>query len=73
MLTRAWKRWLAIATVIGNVQMAILLSMVYWTIVALTAIPMRFLSDPLTLRRPKQGWIKIEPVTDVLDSMKKQG
>lgn len=73
MLTKAWKRWLAIATFIGNIQMAILLSLIYWTMVAATAIPMRFLSDPLTLRRHNQGWVKIEPVADVLDSMKKQG
>ena len=65
--------WIKFATVLGNIQMVILLSLIYWTMVAVTSIPMRIFSDPLALRRSKQGWVKREAVANTLDSMTKQG
>ena len=74
-LGRVWRRWIKVTTIIGNIQMTILLTLVYWTIVTLTAIPFRFLADPLSLRRSSRncGWRKREPIADMRKSMRKQG
>lgn len=72
-LGKIWRGWIRFATVLGNVQMVLLLSLVYWTIVAVTAIPMRLLSDPLALRRSNRGWVKRQPNAATLESMKRQG
>ncbi len=52
MLKRMWRGWLRLVEVLGTVQMVILLSIVYWTLLAVTALPHRLLADPLSLRRP---------------------
>ena len=46
---RAWARWLRFAEIVGTVQMVIILTLVYWTVVAATAIPCKILADPLGL------------------------
>ncbi len=72
-LGRLWGRWIKIATFIGNIQMAVLLSVIYFTMVAVTAIPMRILSDPLALRRSGQGWTKRDQSLGSVEEMRKQG
>ena len=70
---RIWNRWLKIAEAIGTVQMVIILTLVYWTMITVMAIPFRFLSDPLILKRssgPK--WIQRTEPSDVLENMRKQ-
>jgi Ni/Fe-hydrogenase subunit HybB-like protein len=74
MFRRAWRRWIKITTFIGTVQMIIFLSIMYWTMVPLIAIPLKILSDPLGRRRSTGGaWIKRLPINEVLESMKEQG
>ncbi len=70
----AWRCWRNFAVILGNVQMIILLSLVYWTFLVFLAIPFRFLSDPLALRNADRvRWVPRHPVSDVLDSMRRQG
>jgi len=74
MLARAWRRWIKITTFLGTVQMVVLLSVVYWTMVPLIAIPLKFFSDPLGRRRSTGGvWIKRQPLSQILETMKEQG
>lgn len=73
-LAAGWRRWLAIATVIGNFQMIVLLSLFYWTIVFLTSIPLKLFSNPLGLRRRSSSpWIDRPPVRPTPESMRRQG
>ena len=70
---RLWNGWLRIAEKIGTVQMVIVLTLIYWTMITIMAIPFRFLSDPLALKkasRPK--WIPRTQPDDVLASMRRQ-
>ena len=73
-LGRAWKRWMRIAEVIGNFQMIVLLTVLYWTVVLLIAVPFKLFSDPLGLRGfGRAHWTTREPISDVLESMRRQG
>lgn len=73
-LGKVWQRWLKIAAVIGNVQMIILLSVVYWTLVALVALPLKLAADPLGLRNSNRyGWFRRHPTGDPFGSMRQQG
>ena len=73
-LARAWRLWIKFAEVLGNVQMIILLSVIYWTFVAVIAITFKLLSDPLALRRSSgPRWVTRRSPADFLESMRKQG
>lgn len=73
-LSKAWRRWLKVAEIVGNIQMIILLSLIYWTLLLPLAVPFRLFADPLVLRDPRRArWITRHQVTDILQSMKKQG
>jgi hypothetical protein len=73
-LRQVWRRWLRFAEVVGTVQMVVILSIVYFTMLALVAIPFRLLSDPLSLRAKKAShWIKRPAATDYAKTMKDQG
>ena len=70
---RLWNRWLKIAEMIGTVQMAIILTLLYWTMITIMAIPFRFLSDPLGLKRSSRpGWKQRTHTGDVLENMRRQ-
>ena len=73
-LSRVWKRWVRMAEFIGNVQMVVILTLIYWTMLAVVAIPLKFFDDPLTVRKPDRiKWVQREAPESVLDSMRKQG
>lgn len=73
-LGRAWRRWLKFAELLGNIQMIVLLSLVYWIMLTLVAVPFRLLSDPLALRHPgRSRWVLRAPISHVLESMRRQG
>ena len=74
MLGRVWRRWIKVAEIIGNIQMIIILSLLYWTIFAVVAIPFKFFADPLRLKHPDRvAWILRDPIADVSEYMTKQG
>ena len=66
--------WFRFAEILGNIQMTILLSLIYWTMMALIAVPFRLLADPLALRHPSRArWIPRSSASQTLDDMRRQG
>jgi len=69
-----WRGWIRFATILGNIQMIIMLSVIYWIMLTLLAIPFKLLTDPLGLRRPgNRRWIQRQPISEVMESMRRQG
>lgn len=67
------RRWLRFAEILGNIQMVVFLTLVYWILGTLTAIPFKLFADPLALRDPRAArWHHRDPVPDILESMRKQ-
>ena len=62
------------AEIFGNFQMIVMLTVLYWTIVLLIALPFKILADPLSLRK-KSGpsWTERSPDPDIMGSMHRQG
>ena len=74
MFKRAWRRWMKVGEFLGNFQMIVILTLIYWIVMTLTAIPFKLLADPLALRDASRSrWIQRARVADVLESMRKQG
>ena len=74
MFKRAWRRWMKVGEFLGNFQMIVILTLIYWIVMTLTAIPFKLLADPLALRNASRSrWIQRARVADVLESMRKQG
>ena len=59
--------------VFGTLQMVLLLTLVYWLMIPLVAIPRKLLSDPLQLRNSGERWHDRDSAERDLDWMKKQG
>ena len=74
MVVRAWRQWVRVATIMGTFQMIVILTVTYWTVLAVIAVPYKLFADPLSLRRSRKShWISRPPVENVLDSMRSQG
>ena len=73
-LKGVWRRWLKFAEILGNIQMIIILTIIYWILVSVTAIPYKLFTDRLGLRRSgTYRWVSRGPVPDVLEAMRRQG
>ena len=73
MLRRFWAKWIRIAEVIGNINMAVILTVIFFIIVGLMAVPFKILADPLrTKKNSGSNWHKRSSDDDVLNSMKNQ-
>lgn len=73
-MAKVWRGWLKLAEIIGNFQMTVILSVIYWTMVAVLALPFRLFADPLAQKGSHQrSWVRRAPVEDVAESAKKQG
>ena len=60
MLKRLWRGWLFVARKIGYVQSQLILTLVYFVVIAPFALAVRFFSDPLCLRR-SPSWRGLPP------------
>ena len=58
---------------LGNVVMSVWLTILYWTLLAVIALPFKLFADPLALRRRDRSWVSRDAETDVLGWMKRQG
>lgn len=58
---------------LGNVVMSVWLTILYWTLLAVIALPFKLLADPLALRRRDRSWVSRDAETDVLGWMRRQG
>mgnify|MGYP001437058781 CR=1 FL=1 len=70
----AWKCWVRFAEILGNIQMVVLLTIIYWTMMLIIAVPFKLFADPLCLKKGKAvDWITKDDVTNDLESMRRQG
>ena len=67
-------KWLNFANIIGNINMTILLSLIYFLLLTPMAIVFKLVSDPLRLKKPKTiTWMVPQSFfNDVDNSMKNQ-
>ena len=68
---KAWNCWMKFAEIVGTVNMVIILSILYWTMVTVVAIPFRLASDPLRIKN-RHGWVVRESSGTDMESMKNQ-
>tara|TARA_B100000029_G_scaffold291004_1_gene284579 strand:+ start:1492 stop:1773 length:282 start_codon:yes stop_codon:yes gene_type:complete len=73
LLAVVWRGWISLGEKLGNLQIILLLSLAYWTIGLLSAIPMKLFSDRLSLKKNSKGWKTHKSPTDIFTSMRKQG
>lgn len=70
----AGRLWMKFAEAFGTFQMIVFLSLIYWTMFAIVALPFRLRSDSLKLRREDSGiWVQRSREDNPFDSMKRQG
>ena len=70
---RLWELWMKFAEKLGTFQMMLLLSIVYWSIMLIMAIPLKIFSDPLKIKRSNNSnWSKVDTEANILESMKNQ-
>ena len=70
---KAWDGWMRFAEMMGTVNLVIILSIMYWTMVAVIAIPFKLASDPLRIKTSEgHGWVVREPFDTDLESMRNQ-
>lgn len=73
-MKKLWKRWLKVAQFIGNVQMIVLLSVVYWLMVTFLALPMKLFSDPLKMRKPgRSNWVERDKYVPAREFLQRPG
>ena len=74
LLKGAWRKWMRFAEIFGNFQMILILTVLYWSIVLLIALPFKLLADPLSLRKNRgPSWTERSPDLDIMGSMHRQG
>ena len=72
-IKQAWARWIRVAEVIGNIQFTIILSLIYFSVFVLTALPFKLLADPLMRRnRAHTTWHLRHPRVPTLEEMREQ-
>ena len=72
-LTRARRGWLRFATMLGTFQMVVLLSLIYWVVVPVIALPYKVLADPLRLRRSGAPLWVVRTPDNSMQGMRRQG
>ena len=74
LLTRIWTRWIRIAELLGTLQILVVLSIVYWTLFMIVAIPFKILCDPLSIKSNRRiQWETRQYEPEILTSMRLQG
>ena len=73
-LKSVWALWMRFAHIFGTFQMIVFLSLIYWTMFAVVAIPFRLFADPLQFRRSRSSrWVQRIQTSDPLEFLKRQG
>ncbi len=75
MLKDLWREWLRVSKHIGSFNARALITLIYFTLLALFGIPMRLLADPMGVKKQPQDSAWHERMTrDVdLDTARRQG
>ena len=61
MMTNLWKRWQSIARRIGDFQARIILTSLYFTVIAPFALIIKFAADPLSLKKRDNATWQLKP------------
>lgn len=72
-LKLAWDRFTVIASIVGDVQGRVIVTLFYFTILVPFGIGARLFSDPLRLRSSAPAWQVREPVASEIDHARRQG
>ncbi len=67
MLKDLWREWLRVSRHIGSFNARALITLIYFTILALFGIPMRLLGDPMGVKKQPQSSAWHERATRDLD------
>jgi hypothetical protein len=67
MLRKFWQEWLRVSKHIGSFNARALITLIYFTILALFGLPSRFLSDPLDMKKRPGGSAWVQRTTRDLD------
>lgn len=77
MIKSIWNVWMKFVVIFGNIQMTLIVSVVYWVVLPFTGVIAALVSDPLERRlRHKSTWIKrstCDRHPDSLDELRRQG
>ena len=60
LLSIIYKYWMMFLKFFGNVQMFILLTLIYIIFISILWLPIKIFTDPLNLKTTKNNWIKIK-------------
>lgn len=70
---RAWQRWLRLATIIGDFQARLILSLFYFVIVLPFGLLVRLFADPLGIKGRRQGtWTPFPERSGTLEEARRQ-
>jgi len=68
-----WARWKIIAEKIGHFQTMLILSLVYFVVVSPFALVVRFLKDPLRIRKIEESnWTEKGSLDHTIETARKQ-
>ncbi len=75
MLRNLWQEWLRVSKHIGSFNARALITLIYFTVLALFGLPSRFLADPLHMKkRPADSaWLQRTTHDLDMDSARRQG
>ena len=71
--SRLWREWIRFATALGTVMMVVWLSLIYWILLPLFALPFKLLADPLQLRGHPPAWTVSVPIDNFDEWAHRQG
>ena len=66
-----WSKWLAFGRAAGNVVGRVVMTILYFTIVAPFGLGVRLFGDPLRLRKTKPCWIERESSSPTLEDARR--
>lgn len=70
---RAWKAWLRLATLIGDFQARVVLSLFYFVVVLPFGMAIRFFADPLGIKGRRQStWAPFPDRSHTLEAARRQ-
>ena len=70
---RAWTRWIRVATVIGDFQARVVLSLFYFLIVLPFGLAVRLFADPLGIRKKRHtAWTDYAMPAQTVDEARRQ-
>ena len=73
MLKKLWQGWMRIATVIGNFNSRVILTLLYVTVVLPFGIAVRLFADPLGIKKRKRsGWSDLKHPTRSVEDAQRQ-